>query len=187
MRKSAQNAPPHPPDPPKRIFLLGGMCSKWPMPKDARTLHYMSNLRCTVPIFSKKRQKCAKKRPPGAPPPPLTPWNAFFCWGGMCSKWPMPKNAISLFYGVNLRCFVPIFSKKLENVQKNAPRGRGGKSGKSCHPRWQKIYPKSRFGRKYFQNIEKAYGSSSIIQQKCRKSGQFSHFWSNKFQIKHKK
>ena len=32
---------------------------------------------------------------------------------------------------------------------------RGGKSGKSCHPRWQKIYPKSRFDRKYFQNIKK--------------------------------
>ena len=36
----------------------------------------------------------------------------------------MPKNAISLFYGVNLRCFVPIFSKKLEKCEKkNAPKG----------------------------------------------------------------
>ena len=26
---------------------------------------------------------------------------------------------------------------------------RGGKSGKSCHPRWQKIFPKSYPGRKY--------------------------------------
>ena len=73
------------------------------------------------------------------------------------------------------------------NILLGALLARGSKSGKSCHPRYQKIYPKSRLGRKYFQNIEKAYGSSSIIQQKYKKSGQFSHFWSNKFQIKHKK
>jgi len=42
---------------------------------------------------------------------------------------------------------------------------------------WQKIFPKHR----------KSIGSSSIIQQKCGKSGQFLQFWSNKFQIKHKK
>ena len=32
-----------------------------------------------------------------------------------------------------------------------AVKARGANSGKSCHPRWQKIYTKSRFGRKYFQ------------------------------------
>ena len=41
----------------------------------------------------------------------------------------------------------------------------------------QKIHQKSKFGRKYFQNIEKATSSSSIIQQ---------NFLSNNFQIKHR-
>ena len=70
----------------------------WGQPKVFRT-HFQQ----------KTRKMCEKIAPRGPPHPPPTPWNAFFCWGRMCTKWPIPKNAISLFYGVNLRCFVPIF------------------------------------------------------------------------------
>ena len=44
------------------------------------------------PMVKKWRQKCAKKCLKWAPSPPKTP---FFCGGGMCSKLPMPKKAIS--------------------------------------------------------------------------------------------
>ena len=60
------------------------------------------------PTIKKWRQKCAKKRPLGAPWPPLTPRNAFFGWRGMCSKLPRPKNAITLLYKLHLRCPVAI-------------------------------------------------------------------------------
>ena len=53
--------------------------------------------------FQQKTWKMCEKTPPGDPPDtprtPLTLQNAFCCWGGMCSKWLMPKNAISLFHG----------------------------------------------------------------------------------------
>ena len=44
------------------------------------------------PMVKKWRQKCAKKRPKCAPPHPPKPISFV---GGMCSKLPMPKKAIS--------------------------------------------------------------------------------------------
>ena len=49
--KSAQNAPPHPPDPLKPIFLVGGDVFSLTKAKKTITLYYMPNLRCTVPII----------------------------------------------------------------------------------------------------------------------------------------
>ena len=80
----------------------------------------------TLPFFTihpKMAPKMCEKAPKMHPPPPLTPRDPFFGLGGMCSKWPMPKNAISLFYWVNLRCFVPIFINKLEKCAKKRPPG----------------------------------------------------------------
>ena len=68
------------------------------------------------------------------------------------------------------------------NVVTLLTQGRGGKSGESCHPRWQKIFPKSKFGRKFFQNIEKKCYAPSIIHQKNRKSGQYWHFRAKTFE-----
>ena len=49
--KAPKMRPPTPPDPPKPFFFwLGGMSSNLPRPKKTITLHYIPNLRCTVPI-----------------------------------------------------------------------------------------------------------------------------------------
>merc|ERR1711954_28826 len=62
------------------------------------------------PTVEKWRQKCAKKRPKSAPPPPLTPRNPFFWLGGMSSILPKPKPPITLHYMPNLRWYVPPIS-----------------------------------------------------------------------------
>ena len=149
-KKCPPGAPQSPLTPRNAFFCWGRVCSKWPMPKNAISLFYGVNQRCFAPIFSKKREKCAKKRPPGAPPLSLTPQNAFFCWGRMCTKWPMPKNAISLFYGVNLRCFVPIFSKKRKKCAKKRPPG-------APPPPWP---PKTYF----------SVGGGCVLSDQCQKT-----------------
>ena len=59
-----------------------------------------------------------KRRPPGAPWTPQTPQNAFFCWGGVCSNLTQAKTPITLLYGLNLRCFIPISPYTLENLDR---------------------------------------------------------------------
>ena len=62
------------------------------------------------------------------------------------------------------------------NLCLGAVQVKGAKSGKSCHPRGQKIYPKSRFGRKYFENNEKAKyhaigrGGNGVVSQMLKKA-----------------
>ena len=108
-RKMCQKTPPGAPLTPRDPFFgLSGMCSKWPMPKNAISLFYGVNLRCFVPIFSKNAKNVQKNAPRGPPLPHWPPETHFSVGGGMCSKSPMPKIAISLFHGVNQRCSVPI-------------------------------------------------------------------------------
>ena len=68
------------------------------------------------PTVKKWRQKCAKKRPKCAPPPPLTPPNPFFWLGGMSSILPKPKTPITLHYMPNLRCSVPTVHMTFEGL-----------------------------------------------------------------------
>ena len=63
---------PDPPDPLKPIFWLGGMCSKLPRLKNAITLLYLVNLRCSIPIFSKNAKNVRKYAQNGPPGPPET-------------------------------------------------------------------------------------------------------------------
>ena len=67
----------------------------------------------------------------------------------------------------HLICFSGILLPldSLSRFRQSIVPGRGGKKGKSCHPWWQKIFPKSKFGTKYFQNIEKACAAPSLIYQ----------------------
>ena len=67
--------PPNPPDPPKLIFWVGGMCSNLPRPKPPITLLYRANQRCFVHIFPQIWAKMCEKTPPGGPWTPLTPPN----------------------------------------------------------------------------------------------------------------
>ena len=58
--------------------------------------------------FLLKNAKRAQKSAPWGPPvPPRPPETHFSVGGGMCSDLTQPKTAITMVYGLTIRCFVP--------------------------------------------------------------------------------